>query len=133
MTTIKNLLPLIIMAIGISMSANNNAISTEKAEINTKNGTEVLVLSNSTTTIELPVATDYNGATTLDKLKEVLSSVMGTSIDLKDISGAPVYVTRMMYSLKPALLITAAKQQLVVECSMLDNINRVGFMTMREN
>jgi len=120
MTTIKNLLPLIIMTVGISMSANNNAINTEKAEISTKNCTEVLVLSNSTTTIELPVATDYNGATTLDKLKEVLSSVMGTSIDLKDISGAPVYVTRMMYSLKPALLITAAKQQLVVESALLD-------------
>ena len=108
------------MTVGISMSANNNAINTEKAEISTKNCTEVLVLSNSTTTIELPVATDYNGATTLDKLKEVLSSVMGTSIDLKDISGAPVYVTRMMYSLKPALLITAAKQQLVVESALLD-------------
>ena len=62
----------------------------EKCELITKDDAKVLVVSNKTQSIEIPVVTSEDGRTTLDEIKELLQSKMGSMVEMLDIDGKTV-------------------------------------------
>jgi len=75
----------------------------EKCELITKDDAKVLVVSNKTQSIEIPVVTSEDGRTTLDEIKDLLQSKMGTMVEMLDIDGKTVFVSKVMVSIDPGI------------------------------
>ncbi len=87
----------------------------EKCELITKDDAKVLVVSNKTQSIEIPVVTSEDGRTTLDEIKDLLQSKMGSMVELLDIDGKTVFVSKVMIATDPGIYFRSGRIHLILK------------------
>lgn len=90
----------------------------EKCELITKDDAKVLVVSNKTQSIEIPVVTSEDGRTTLDEIKDLLEAKMGTMLEFLDIDGKTVFVSKVMVTIDPGIYFRSGRVHVLLK----DNI-----------
>ena len=94
----------------------------EKCELITKDDAKVLVVSNKTQSIEIPVVTSEDGRTTLDEIKDLLQSKMGTMVEMLDIDGKTVFVSKVMVSIDPGIYFRDGRVHILLKDNILLNV-----------
>lgn len=94
----------------------------EKCELITKDDAKVLVVSNKTQSIEIPVVTSEDGRTTLDEIKELLQSKMGSMVEMLDIDGKTVFVSKVMVSIDPGIYFRDGRVHILLKDNILLNV-----------
>lgn len=121
MNLAKKLLVLVGMIAGSASFAAVTSDS-EKCELITRDDTKVLVVSNKTQSIEIPVVTFDDGRTTLDEIKELLDSKMGTQKELQDVDGNTVYVSKVMVTTDPGIYFRSGRVHVILKNIVLLNV-----------
>ena len=93
----------------------------EKCELITKDDAKVLVVSNKTQSIEIPVVTSEDGRTTLDEIKDLLQSKMGTMVEMLDIDGKTVFISKVMVSIDPGIYFRDGRVHILLKDNILLN------------
>ena len=91
----------------------------EKCELITKDDAKVLVVSNKTQSIEIPVVTSEDGRTTLDEIKDLLQSKMGSMVEMLDIDGKTVFVSKVMVSIDPGIYFRDGRVHILLKDNLL--------------
>ena len=91
----------------------------EKCELITKDDAKVLVVSNRTQSIEIPVVTSEDGRTTLDEIKDLLQSKMGSMVEMLDIDGKTVFVSKVMVSIDPGIYFREGRVHIMLKDKLL--------------
>ena len=91
----------------------------EKCELITKDEAKVLVVSNRTQSIEIPVVTSEDGRTTLDEIKDLLQSKMGTMVEMLDIDGKTVFVSKVMITIDPGIYFRDGRVHILLKDNIL--------------
>ena len=94
----------------------------EKCELITKDDAKVLVVSNKTQSIEIPVVTSEDGRTTLDEIKDLLQSKMGSMVEMLDIDGKTVFVSKVMVSIDPGIYFRDGRVHILLKDNILLNV-----------
>lgn len=94
----------------------------EKCELITKDDAKVLVVSNRTQSIEIPVVTSEDGRTTLDEIKDLLQSKMGSMVEMLDIDGKTVFVSKVMVSIDPGIYFRDGRVHILLKDNILLNV-----------
>lgn len=94
----------------------------EKCELITKDDAKVLVVSNKTQSIEIPVVTSEDGRTTLDEIKDLLEAKMGSMVEMLDIDGKTVYVSKVMVTIDPGIYFRDGRVHILLKDNLLSSI-----------
>lgn len=94
----------------------------EKCELITKDDAKVLVVSNKTQSIEIPVVTSEDGRTTLDEIKDLLQSKMGTMLEMLDVDGKTVFISKVMVSIDPGIYFRDGRVHILLKDNILLNV-----------
>ena len=94
----------------------------EKCELITKDDAKVLVVSNKTQSIEIPVVTSEDGRTTLDEIKDLLEAKMGTMLEMLDVDGKTVYVSKIMVTIDPGIYFRDGRVHILLKDNILLNV-----------
>ena len=94
----------------------------EKCELITKDDAKVLVVSNKTQSIEIPVVTSEDGRTTLDEIKDLLQSKMGSMVEMLDIDGKTVFISKVMVSIDPGIYFRDGRVHILLKDNILLNV-----------
>lgn len=94
----------------------------EKCELITKDDAKVLVVSNKTQSIEIPVVTSEDGRTTLDEIKDLLEAKMGSMVEMLDIDGKTVFVSKVMVSIDPGIYFRDGRVHILLKDNILLNV-----------
>ena len=85
----------------------------EKCELITKDDAKVLVVSNKTQSIEIPVVTSEDGRTTLDEIKESVSGMR------EEVSRKTVFVSKVMVSIDPGIYFREGRVHIMLKDKLL--------------
>ncbi|MBQ1842809.1 MAG: hypothetical protein II130_07485 [Bacteroidales bacterium] len=91
----------------------------EKCELITKDDAKVLVVSNKTQSIEIPVVTSEDGRTTLDEIKDLLEAKMGSMVEMLDIDGKTVFVSKVMITIDPGIYFRDGRVHILLKDNIL--------------
>ncbi len=94
----------------------------EKCELITKDDAKVLVVSNKTQSIEIPVVTSEDGRTTLDEIKDLLEAKMGSMVEMLDIDGKTVFLSKVIVSLDPGIYFRDGRVHILLKDNILLNV-----------
>ena len=94
----------------------------EKCELITKDDAKVLVVSNKTQSIEIPVVTSEDGRTTLDEIRDLLEAKMGSMVEMLDIDGKTVFISKVMVSIDPGIYFRDGRVHILLKDNILLNV-----------